>query len=292
MQQATLSGCFFIFSREEITSERAAMSKEDSFINYPMQITCLPIQTRPILPPKDSIYDLFNSLPRLEENDVLLITSKILAIHQGRCVKISPDVDKDVLIEQEAELFIPRSEVPFAAATLTVKENTLIPSAGIDESNGNGYYILWPEHTNTLLQAIRSFLQTKYKIKNLAVIATDSHSTPLRFGVLGISIGFCGLEPLYDYRGKQDIFGRVLKMTQRNVVDALAVLGVAAMGEGDEQTPMVIIRGVEFVRFTNENTYPDFIIPYDHDIYRPLLDRFKQKKATSLIMETREAASS
>ena len=28
--------------------------------------------------------------------------------------------------------------------TLTIKQGMLIPTAGIDESNGDGYYILWP----------------------------------------------------------------------------------------------------------------------------------------------------
>lgn len=240
-----------------------------------MHIECLPIKTSPILPPEQSIYPILEEyLPSLQENDLLLITSKILAIHQGRCLKITDTTNKDDLIKSEAEYFIPRSEVPFQSATLTIKENTLIASAGIDESNANGYYVLWPKNTNTLVKEICILLKKRYKINNLAVIATDSHTMPLRWGVLGISIGFYGLEPLYDYRGQPDIFGRKLKMTQRNIVDMLAVLGVAAMGEGAEQTPLAIIRGMPGIQFTDKDTYEDLIIPKDADIYKPLLDRF------------------
>lgn len=240
-----------------------------------MQIECLQIKTRQILPPQDDIYPVLDEfLPPLKENDVLIITSKILALHQGRCVKIGEGVNKDALIESEAELFIPRSQVPNMAATLTIKENTLIPSAGVDESNASGYYILWPKEVNKLVKEICLYLKKKHNLINLAVIATDSHTIPLRWGVLGISIGFFGLEPLYDYRGKEDIFGRKLKITQKNIVDALAVIGVTVMGEGNESTPMAIIRGAEFVKFTDEDTYQKLIVPRQTDIYKPLLDRF------------------
>ena len=244
-----------------------------------MKIECLPIKTRPILPPQDDVYNIINEyLPALQENDVLIITSKILAIHQGRCVEMLDENQKELLIKQEAEYFIPRSEVPLQSVMLTIKENTLIPSAGIDESNANGYYILWPKETNKLVKEICLFLKNKYQLKNLAVIATDSHTTPLRWGVLGIAIGFYGLEPLYDYRGETDIFNRTLKITQKNIVDALSVIGVSVMGEGDEMTPMAIIRGAQFVEFTDEDTYQKLIIPKDEDIYKPLLDKFQYGK--------------
>ena len=50
----------------------------------------LPIKTRALLPPKDNVYGVLNKhLPKLQEGDVLLIASKVLAIHQGRCIKLS-----------------------------------------------------------------------------------------------------------------------------------------------------------------------------------------------------------
>ncbi|MBI3627066.1 coenzyme F420-0:L-glutamate ligase [Candidatus Uhrbacteria bacterium] len=240
-----------------------------------MNLNCITIKTRPLLPPQDDIFPILDQyLPALQEKDVLIITSKVLAIHQGRCIKITDKVNKDDLIKQEADQFIPRERVPNQSVVLSIKGNTLIPSSGIDESNADGHYILWPENPTFLAKQICQYLKQKHGLTDLAVIVTDSHTTPLRWGVLGISIGFFGLEPLRDYRGTPDIFGRKLKMTQQNVVDMLAVLGVAAMGEGNEQTPMAIIRGVDFVRFTDKDTYDKFIIPKDQDIYKPLLEEF------------------
>jgi dihydrofolate synthase / folylpolyglutamate synthase len=245
------------------------------------------IKTPPILPPKNNIYPLLDKyLGTPKEGDVVFITSKILAIHQGRCIKITPEVNKDYLVIKESERYIPRDNVPNKNFLLTIKEHTLIPTAGIDESNGNGYYILWPKKPNALAKEICIYLRNKFKIKNLAIIITDSHTIPLRYGVIGISIGLFGLEPLYDYKNKKDIFGRKLKFTKTNLPDALSAMAVLLMGEGDEQTPMIILRGAKFIRFTDKDSHNKLVIPFDKDIYSPLLsvfnkkDNYKEKKKT------------
>lgn len=239
------------------------------------QITLIPVRTRRILPPKDDFSDVLDHLPRLRERDIVFITSKILAIHQGRCVKIG-SADKKRLIKREAEAFVP-SRHRYGDFLLTIKDSTLIPSAGIDESNGNGYYILWPRHTQKLLKEIRDRLIKKNRIRKLGVVATDSHTTPLRWGVMGISIGSVGIEPLADYRGKKDIFGRRLKYTQANVVDTLSAIAVLLMGESGERTPIAILRSAPNVQFTNKDTRKNLLIPPKKDIYSPLLGQFRAK---------------
>ena len=242
-----------------------------------MQI--IPIKTRVMSPPKDDIYDVIdNFCPPLKEGDVFLVTSKILAIHQGLCIPVDEIKNKDDLIKKEEEIFIPREECPGEHVILTLKENTLIPSAGIDESNANGHYILWPKNSEEEAKKICEYLKEKFSLKKLAVIITDSHTTPLRYGVMGISIGAYGLDPLKDYREEKDIFGREIKMTQINIVDALAVMGVLLMGEGAEQKPLAIIREADFVEFTNEEKYKDLLIPVKEDIYYPLLKNFHKRK--------------
>ena len=214
------------------------------------------IKTRAMQPPQDDIYSLINeSCLQAKERDVFIITSKILAIHQGRCIPINEIRNKDALIEKEADVFIPRCECPGEHVILTIKKHTLIPSSGIDESNANGYYILWPKNPEKEAKRICQYLKKKFSLKKLAVVITDSHCVPLRYGTIGISIGFYGLKPLKDYRGKKDIFGRILKITQTNIVDALAVTGVLVMGEGSERRTMAIIRDANFVKFTNKETY-------------------------------------
>src|SRR3989338_5371289 len=111
------------------------------------------VKVRTVVPPRDNIYPILDKfLPRLREGDVLFITYKILAIHQGRCLKINSSVKKDHLIKKEADKYIRRRLASYGNFFLTIKNSTLIPSAGIDESNGNGYYILWPQGIVPLLK--------------------------------------------------------------------------------------------------------------------------------------------
>jgi len=238
----------------------------------------IPVKTRALLPPKDNLFKIFDQfLPKLKEGDILFITSKILGIHQGRTVKVE-GANKKKLIYAEAESVVLGPTYKKSKFYLTLKDYTLIPSAGIDESNGNGYYILWPKNTQKLLKEIWKYLKQKYKIQNLGVVATDSHTIPLRWGTQGISIGFYGFKPLKDYRGTKDIFNRKLKYTQSNIVDSLTAAAVLFMGEGKEKTPLLIARGLDFIKFTPKDLYKTLVIDPKHDIYAPLLKPFAKKR--------------
>ncbi len=230
-------------------------------------------------PPQDDIYPVLERhLPRLREKDILVITSKVLGIHQGRCVKIKQDTlaEQNKIIRQEADWYIPPAKRKGLHWHLTIKDYTLIANAGIDRSNGQGYYILWPQNTKKLIREIRSFLKKKLQIKKLGIIVVDSHLVPLRAGTMGISTAFFGFEPIRDYRGQPDIFGRKLKYTRQNIVDPLAAMSCLVMGEGNEQTPLLLIRGAQFVKFTNRDTTKELVYPPHRDIYKPLLKVYKK----------------
>lgn len=234
------------------------------------------VKTRKFLPPKDDFYDLLDKhLPPLQNGDVLVITSKVLGIHQGRCVKKGEGVKKDDLIMQEADYYIPRNESP-ENYLITIKNNLVIASAGIDGSNTDGYYVFWPEKIDVLTREVREYLKKKYNLENLAIIVADSHSNLLTLGASGLAIYFLGFEPIRNYKGKKDVFGRGIKIGESDVATPLASMGVLLMGEGDEQTPMVIIRGADFLEFTDRETFQNFIVPPERDIHRSMFNVFRK----------------
>lgn len=237
-----------------------------------------PIKTRPFLPPKDDLLSLVSKV-RVREKSILVITSKIVSIWQGRCIRIEDVPDKDELIKKEADLYLPREKVPKGWVMLTMKHNIMIPTAGIDESNANGYYILWPEKPFETAKKIYSFIKKEYKLKKFGIIISDSHTVPLRWGTMGIALAYWGFWPLKDYRGKPDIFGRKLKITQSNIADALATAAVLVMGEGKERTPMALIEDLDSVKFGNFNFLKKnpLAISRKHDIYGPLLNAMEWK---------------
>lgn len=233
----------------------------------------IPIKTRILTPPKDTIFEVLDeSLPKLKNGDIVFITSKILAIHQGRCIKIGTQ-SKLSIIKQEAEKYIRGPKFMGTHFWLTIKNHTLIPTSGVDESNGNGYYVLWPKNFGRLLKTIAEYIKQKHNIAKLGVVATDSHTVPMRLGLVGTAIGCYGFNPLKRYIGKPDIFGRPLQFTSQNIADGLAATAVLLMGEGDERTPIVIARDVPGVQFVNQDTFRRIGIDPEQDIYAPLLKK-------------------
>ena len=233
-----------------------------------MKINLIPISTRIVMPPKDEIWDILDGLD-VREGDIVFITSKILAIHQGRCVK---GKSKAELIKREAQRWFDYTHRGGFDCSLTITDNILIPNAGIDESNANGYLILWPQKVDELCKEIRDRLCKKNKIKNLGVISTDSHTTPLRWGVTGITTGLAGIKPLKDLRGTADIFGRKLVSVRVNMIDPLTSMAVLLMGEAAERIPIVILRGYKGIEFCEGGSMKDFTIEPSNDIYGPMLE--------------------
>jgi coenzyme F420-0:L-glutamate ligase len=231
----------------------------------------IPVKTRIMQPPQDDLFSVLEEvLVDVHENDIIAISSKVISIHEGNCVPVG-SVEKSELVKSEAELMIPRTYWP---SPLTVKHNAFIGTAGIDESNANGHYILLPKDPFKSAKEIQEYLRARFNINNVGVIVTDSHSAPLRRGAIGVSIGYAGLAPTINYVGQPDLFGREMKIEVGNVVDALAAGAGVVMGETDECQPVVIIRDIPNLTFTDEETKQDFLVPFEEDTFRVLYERF------------------
>ncbi len=210
-------------------------------------------------------------LPKLSEKSVVVVTSKIVSLCEGRIVK-SDSIDKNKLVEQEADKIIQNPDAQDDRIVLTYTYHMLIPSAGIDESNSNGNYILYPQNPFSSVKSLWAYLRQKRNLKDLGIIITDSHTTPLRRGVTGISLAWWGFKPTCSYVGALDLFGKPLRVTHINVVDALAVSAVFNMGESSECTPLAIISDIPHIMFdSNEHNITEIAIDPQEDLYRPLL---------------------
>lgn len=227
----------------------------------------IPVKTKIFFPPQDDLFsELAIALPPLYDGDVLLISSKVVAISEGRCVPID-QADKSQLVETEADHVI---ETDYRPQPLTIKNNTFLGAAGIDESNGNGYYILLPQDCFVSAQKIHAFLLEKYALTNFGVIITDSRSLPLRYGATGVSLGWWGIAPLQDHIGSNDLFGRAFKYERSNIVDGIAAAANLVSGETDECMPIVIARDIPNLVFTDGNTSTELFSPLVDDTFRVL----------------------
>ena len=235
----------------------------------------------------DNLFDFISkNIKDLKEESVLVVTSKIISVCEGRVVnKLTEEKkEKHNIVKKEADLYVDPTESKYDIM-LTVKNNIVAVNAGIDESNADSHFILWPKDIQKSANDIWKFLRKHYNLKKVGVIITDSKTFPLKWGIVGTSIASCGFKGLFDYRGKKDIFGRVLKMSQINVSEALAVSAVFEMGEADEMMPLCVIKDIPKIEFQDriptKKELKDLFFNIKDDVYAPILTKANWKKGGS-----------
>lgn len=238
-------------------------------------------KTKKILPGNDLFAIFKESLPaKLPEKSVVAVTSKIIALCEGRVVDPA-EKTRDELAIEEADYYLPRETNPFDVM-LTIKNSTLIASSGIDQSNANNMYVLWPKDVQRSANGIRKFLKDTYQVKDIGVIVTDSKLSPLRWGVTGVALAHSGFQAVRSYVGKPDIFGRLLQVETVNDADSLAAASVNVMGEGSEQTPIAVISDIPYVVFTDRDPTDKQSLPtmidMHHEVFTPIITAVDWKK--------------
>lgn len=237
-----------------------------------MQVT--PIKTRVFKEKENLISFILEHVEKLPEKSVLVVTSKIVALSEGRTREIDLSLShhkmREKIIKEESEYML-RTKYTW----LTIKDGMVMSSAGIDESNAAGKIVLLPKNSFKVAHFLRRELKKRYKVKNLGILITDSRLFPLRAGIVGAAIGYAGFKGVKDYRGTPDIFGRILKLSRTDVADSLATSAVLCMGEGKEQQPLALIKGASVV-FTEKINKKELMMDPRADLYQPLFERIKK----------------
>lgn len=228
-------------------------------------MTIRPIRTRVFLEGDDLVSFIRTHVRKIPEGAVLVVTSKIVALSERRT---ADPKDREAIIKAEST-FALRTKYTW----LTIKDGTVMASAGVDESNAAGKLVLLPKDSFTAAEDLRRKLRKEYGVKKLGVLITDSRLLPLKAGVVGVALGYAGFKGVRDYRGTKDIFGRVLKLSRTDVADSLATAAVLCMGEGKEQQPLAIITDAPVIFTEKVNRHELHIDPED-DLYAPLFQRF------------------
>lgn len=232
----------------------------------PLSIT--PIHTS-LFHPGQALADfVVKSIPTsvLHEGVIIAVTSKIVSLAENRLVPKS-EIEKPDLIAREADYNL--GPIGYGSI-LTVKESLLIASAGIDESNSEtGHYILYPEKPFESARRLHQVLRERWNLSRVGVILTDSRTSPLRFGVTGVSLAYWGFKGLQDKVGSNDLFGRPMQMTKINFADGLAAAATLVMGEGDESRPLAVIAGAD-VEFCDSIDPLELRVPLEEDLFYPL----------------------
>mgnify|MGYP003571074817 CR=1 FL=1 len=199
-----------------------------------------------------------------ENNDIIAIAQKIVSKAQGRivnlaevtpskeAVRLAREINKD---PRQIELVLTESKSVIACkpGVIIVEHHTgvILANAGIDHSNvsadSEGEYVsLLPEDSNRSAGDIKQAIESRCG-KKIGVLITDSIGRPWRLGTTGIALGSAGILPLRDLRGNRDMFGHELMVSETADADSLASAACLLMGEADNATPVVLIRGFECI---------------------------------------------
>ncbi len=231
---------------------------------------------------KEIIKAISSESIEVDDGDVIAIAQKIVSKSENRyldisllspsdeAITLSKQIDKDPKFIQ-AILNESKKVVRYRMGVLIVEHKLgfIHANAGIDRSNidqEQDIVLLLPEDPDASAKAISKSL-SKFFTKNISVIITDTMGRPFRNGIVGFTIGSHNIECLLDERGKKDLYGNKLRVTQIGIADELAAASSLLMGQAAQKKPVILIKGYQFKQ-NNLSDSQSLIRAEEEDLFR------------------------
>jgi coenzyme F420-0:L-glutamate ligase len=210
------------------------------------RLEILPVLGIGELRPGDDLAEVIaQHAPPLEDGDVLVVTSKIVSKAEGRLIVLdTADEDARQAARQQA---IESETVRVVAARgdlsiVETRHGLVLAAAGVDLSNvARNEIALLPVDPDASAQLLREALADRLGV-DVGVVISDSMGRPWRAGITDTAIGVAGLTAVTDARGRSDVYGNVLNVTQVAVADELAAAGDLVKGKLGG-VPVAVVRG-------------------------------------------------
>jgi coenzyme F420-0:L-glutamate ligase/coenzyme F420-1:gamma-L-glutamate ligase len=209
-------------------------------------VELLPVRGLPEFRPGDDLAAaIAGAAPWLRDDDVVVVTSKVLSKCEGRVVPAPADPDerdalRRKLIDAEAVRVLARK-----GRTL-ITENALglvQAAAGVDGSNvGVTELALLPVDPDASAAALRAGLRERLGV-TVGVVVTDTMGRAWRNGQTDAAIGAAGLTVLHGYAGSHDRHGNELVVTEVAVADEIAAAADLVKGKLTG-IPVAVVRGL------------------------------------------------
>jgi coenzyme F420-0:L-glutamate ligase / coenzyme F420-1:gamma-L-glutamate ligase len=222
-----------------------------------------------------------------DAGDLLVVAQKVVSKAEGR-LRVLDDVEPSpqacelaARTHKDARLvqcvLDESSEVMRAVPGVLIvrhRSGVVHANAGVDESNvppdaqGRACALLLPLNADHSASALRAALRARTGA-DVAVIVSDSGGRAWRQGAIGFALGCAGFEALEDWVGAPDRQGRALQHTQVAVADQLAAGASFLMGEAEQGTPLVLVRGARLRAERREGQGAQSLLrPLSQDLFR------------------------
>ena len=198
--------------------------------------------------------------PPLVRFDVLVVAQKIVSKAENRLVdlaSVTPSARaRELALVTGKDARLVEAILAESTEVLRAKPGVIIvrhrlgyvmAQAGVDRSNvgGTDHVLLLPEAPDESAARLRAALKRRVGVAP-GIVISDSFGRPWRLGTTNIALGAAGGPALWDRRGERDRNGRPLESTEVAWADAVAGAAGLAMGEADEGTPCVLVRGLHW----------------------------------------------
>ena len=224
-----------------------------------MSLQVIPIKIQKEIESGDDLVDLILESFEINDGDILVFSQKIISKNEDRILSLS-SVNPSLLADGIAssygkdprlvELILSESKriVRMENGIIIVETNhgCVCANAGSDDSNvQDGYGTLLPEDPDRSANLLKEKIEQKTG-KNIAVIISDTFGRPFRLGQTDHAIGVSGMESILSYEGKQDTFGKTLRVTAISSVDELCAAAELVTVK-TTKCPAAIIRNFKFI---------------------------------------------
>lgn len=231
-----------------------------------MRLEIFPIEGLPEIGRGDDIAGMICDAVELQNNDVVMVTQKIVSKAEGAMVEIDPNdpLSHKPIVERESVRILRRRGELIISQT---KHGFVCANAGIDLSNvERGQAALLPEDSDRSARRIRDAIKGRYGV-DVGVIISDTFGRPWRRGVTDVAIGCAGVKAILDLRGTPDALGREMQVTEVALVDELACAAELAMGK-TTGVPVAVIRGGPDEWFGESSVQKDLVRDPADDLFR------------------------
>ncbi|MGZ8801037.1 MAG: coenzyme F420-0:L-glutamate ligase [Mycobacterium sp.] len=209
-------------------------------------VELLPVPGLPEFRPGDDLAAaIAEAAPWLRDDDVVVVTSKVLSKCEGRIIDAPADPElrdalRRKLIDAEAVRVLARK-----GRTL-ITENSLglvQAAAGVDGSNVDSHELaLLPVDPDGSAAALAAALRERLGV-TVGVVVTDTMGRAWRTGQTDVAIGASGLTVLHGYAGEHDEHGNELIVTEIAVADEIAAAADLVKGKLTA-VPVAVVRGL------------------------------------------------